>query len=86
MPKKQSDEAKRKIADFRSVARWMNNGERDMAVPLAEAKFYMLKGWKIGRISIQDRKWVHDGRGTEKCVTHDDAMKLTYMGWFMWRG
>ena len=86
MPKKQSDTARKKISDFRSKARWMNNGEKDMAVPLTEAKSYMQKGWKTGRISIQDRKWVHDGQGTEKCVTHEDAMRLTYMGWLLGRG
>lgn len=81
-----STKAKDKIARSRASSRWINNGVIDMSVPKSEAKSYMEKGWKLGRISLQDRKWVHDGNGTCKCVTHEVALRLTYLGWFLGRG
>lgn len=82
--KKHSAETKHKMSASRRI-RWINNGKQDMAVPLLEVKSYLDNGWVLGRITILDRKWVNDGEGNNRCVNHEDAIRLTYMGWYLGR-
>jgi uncharacterized protein YciI len=84
--KSHGENARSCISNARSSSKWVHNGVEQKSVLISELNSYLDNGWKQGRLTLQGRKWVHDGNGASRCVSHDEALQLTYLGWFLGRG